>query len=156
MSASTLPILTNSALPPDVSHMYIDSDGAVRLGRGGELIEFRFSFMDVPFSATTRQVQSGPIVQLSGEIAPLPYSAEGLVVRRSVMAIIDASQELIYSRLAISKYKTILCVGKAPFTRPATPAELIAAAASVLVEVEPFLQLLAEILPTWPKTPAAL
>jgi hypothetical protein len=100
-------------------------------------------------------VQSGPIVQISGEIAPLPYSAEGQVMRRSVMAIIEASQELLYARLAISKHKTILCVGKAPFVLPATPVDLISAAASVLVEVKPFLQILAEILPTWPKAPAA-
>lgn len=156
MSISILPMLANSTLPPGVDHMHIETDGTVRLGRGGELIEFRFKFMDVPFSATTRQVQSGPIVQISGEIAPLPYSAEGLVMRRSVMAIIDASQELLHSRLAISKHKTILCVGKAPFVLPATPLDLISAATSVLLEVKPFLQLLAEILPTWPKAPAAV
>jgi len=156
VSISILPMLANSTLPPDVGHMHIEDDGTVRLGRGGELIEFRFRFMDVSFSATTRQVQSGPVVQISGEIAPLPYSAEGQVVRRSVMAIIDASQELLHSRLAISKHKTILCVGKAPYVTPATPVDLISAAASVLLEVKPFLLLLAEILPTWPKAPAAV
>ncbi len=144
-------MLANSTLPPGVDHMHIEADGRVRLGSGGELIEFGFSFMDVPFTASTRQVQTGPIIQISGEIAPLPYTAEGIVVRRSVVAIIAASQELAYSRLAISKQKTILCVGKAPFTIPATPAELIAAATSVILEVKPFLQILAEILPTWPK-----
>ncbi|WP_374377143.1 hypothetical protein [Dongia sp.] len=151
MSIQILPMLANSTLPPGVDHMHIEADGRVRLGSGGELIEFGFSFMDVPFTASTRQVQTGPIIQISGEIAPLPYTAEGIVVRRSVVAIIAASQELAYSRLAISKQKTILCVGKAPFTIPATPAELIAAATSVILEVKPFLQILAEILPTWPK-----
>lgn len=156
MSISILPMLATSTLPPGVDHMHIEDDGTIRLGRGGELVEFGFKFMDVPFSATTRQVQSGPVVQISGEIAPLPYSAEGQVIRRSVMAIIDASQESLHSRLAISKHKTILCVGKAPYTIPATPIDLISAATSVLLEVRPFLLLLAEILPTWPKAPATV
>jgi hypothetical protein len=151
VSPSILPMLANSTLPPGVDHMHIATDGTVRLGKGGELVEFGFSFMDVPFTATTRQIQSGPIIQISGEIAPLPYSAEGVVMRRSALAIIEASQDLAQSRLAISKDKTILCVGKAPFSMPATPVDLIAAVASVILEVKPFLQILAEILPSWPK-----
>ncbi len=143
-------MLANSTLPPGVDHMHIGEDGTVQIGKGGQLIEFGFSFMDVPFTATTRQVQSGPIVQISGEIAPLPYSAEGLVVRRSVMAVITASQELEHARLAISKHKTILCVGKGHFDLPAKPADLIAAVTGVILEVRPYLQMLAEILPTWP------
>ncbi len=154
MSNSILPMLANSELPPGVDHLHITTEGSVRLGRGGELIEFGFSFMDVPFTASTRQIQSGPVVQISGEIAPLPYSAEGLVVRRSAMAIIDASQDLAHARLAISKHKTILCVGKAPFSIPATPVDLISSVASIILEVKPFLQILAEILPTWPKSAA--
>jgi hypothetical protein len=144
-------MLAANTLPPGVDHLHFDAGGAVRIGRGGGLVEFGFHFMDVRFTATTRQIQSGPVVQISGEIAPLPYSAEGLVVRRSAVAIIEASQQLTHTRLAISKYKTILCVGKAPIISPSTPVDLIAAAVSVMLEVKPFLQILAEILPTWPK-----
>mgnify|MGYP000273493476 CR=1 FL=1 len=144
-------MLANNTLPPDVDQMHIDAAGAVRIGRGGGLVEFGFRYMDVRFTANTRQIQSGPIVQISGEIAPLPYSAEGVAIRRSAMAIIDASQELTHTRLAISKQKTILCVGKAPVVSPWTPTDLIAATVSVILEVRPFLLILAEILPTWPK-----
>lgn len=151
MPLEILPMLAQNTLPPGVDHVHIDTGGAVRIGRGGGLVEFSFRFMDVRFNANTRQIQSGPILQISGDIAPLPYSAEGVTVRRSAMAIIDASQELPHTRLAISKYKTILCVGKAPVVSPWTPVDLIAAAASVVLEVKPFLQILAEILPSWPK-----
>lgn len=120
------------------------------MGGSGGLVEFHFRYMDVPFSANTRRIQSGPIVQISGEVAPLPYSAEGIAIRRSTMAIIGASQELGHTRLAISKYKTILCVGKAPIEEPWGPVDLIAAAANIVLEVRPYLQMLAEILPAWP------
>lgn len=146
-----LPMLATNTLPAGVDQLHFDAAGAVRIGRGGGLVEFGFRFMDVPFTAITRQIQSGPILQIAGEIAPLPYSAEGLVVRRSAIAIIDASQELRHTRLAVSKQKTILCVGRAPVVEPWTPVDLIAAATSVLLEVKPYLQILAEILPTWPK-----
>ena len=147
----TIEMLASNTLPPGVDQMHIDAAGHLRIGRGGGLVEFGFHFMDIPFTANTRQIQAGPIVQISGEIAPLPYSAEGIVVRRSAIAIIDASQDLAHTRLAISKQKTILCVGKAPLSEPWTPIDLIAAAASVIIEVRPYLQMLAEILPSWPK-----
>lgn len=151
MTLDSLPMLTTNTLPVGVDQLHFDAAGAVRIGRGGGLVEFAFRFMDIRFVANTRQIQSGPIVQISGEIAPLPYSAEGVAVRRSTIAIIDASQELAHTRLAVSKYKTILCVGKAPVVSPWTPKDLIVATASVMLEVKPFLQILAEILPSWPK-----
>ena len=144
-------MLATNTLPAGVDQLHFDATGTVRIGRGGGLVEFAFRFMDIPFTANTRQIQSGPILQIAGEIAPLPYSAEGLAVRRSTIAIIDASQELPQVRLAVSKHKTILCIGRAPVVAPWTPVDLIAAATSVLLEVRPFLQILAEILPTWPK-----
>lgn len=144
-------MLARKMLPSEMDHLQLDQDGKLRLGRGGGLVEFTFFYMDVPFSAVTRQIQSGPIVQISGEIAPLPYSAEGTSIRRATIAIIDASQDLAHTRLAVSKQKTILCVGKAPISEPWAPVDLIAAAASVIIEIRPYLQMLAEVLPAWPK-----
>lgn len=143
-------MLARKMLPAEIGHLRLDDEGKLRINRGGGLVEFSFSFMDVPFNANTRQIQSGPVVQISGEVAPLPYSAEGVTVRRATMAIIAASETLEHTRLAISKQKTILCVGKAPIEEPWGPVDLIAAAASVIIEVRPYLQMLAEILPAWP------
>ena len=84
-----------------------ENRASIRMGRSGGLVEFQFSYMDVRFSANTRQIQSGPIVQISGEVGPLPYSAEGIEIRRSTMAIIDASQSLDHTRLAISSGITL-------------------------------------------------
>jgi hypothetical protein len=148
-------MLARNELPADVGHVRLDEEGRLRIGRGGGLVEFKFTYMDVVFSANTRQIQSGPIVQISGEVAPLPYSAEGIEIRRSTMAIINASQTMEYVRFAISKQKTILCVGKAPISEPWDPIDLIAAAASVILEIHPCLQMLAEILPAWPSRRSA-
>lgn len=143
-------MLARKVLPAEVGHLRLDDEGRLRINRSGGLVEFQFSYMDVPFNANTRRIQSGPVVQISGEVAPLPYSAEGITVRRSTMAIISASEMLEHTRLAISKQKTILCVGKAPIEEPWGPVDLIAAAASLILEVRPYLQMLAEILPAWP------
>lgn len=153
-SIVTMDMLAKNMLPAEVSHLRIDDAGKVRMGRSGGLVEFQFSYMDVRFSANTRQIQSGPIVQISGEVGPLPYSAEGIEVRRSTMAIIDASQSLDHTRLAISKFKTILCVGRGPIQENWGPVDLIAAAAGVILEIRPYLQILAEILPAWPNRSA--
>lgn len=149
-SIVTMDMLAKKVLPAEVSHLQIDDEGKVRMGRSGGLVEFQFSYMGVRFNANTRRIQSGPIVQVSGEVGPLPYSAEGIAIRRSTMAIIDASQALEHARLAISKQKTILCVGRGPTQENWGPVDLIAAAAGVILEIRPYLQILAEILPAWP------
>lgn len=143
-------MLARKLLPSDVDHVRIGDDGRLQVGRGGGLVRFAFTYMDVAFNANTRLIESGPVVQISGEVAPLPYSAEGIAIRRSAMAIIDASQSLEQARFAISKKKTILCVGKAPIAEPWQPVDLIAAAASIILEIRPCLQMLAEVMPAWP------
>ncbi|TDQ80606.1 hypothetical protein A8950_3141 [Dongia mobilis] len=143
-------MLAKKLLPEDVSHLHLDDSGKLSIGRSGGLVEFGFTYMDVAFAANTRLIESGPVVQISGEVAPLPYSAEGVAVRRSAMAIINASQSLGHTRFAISKHKMIICVGKAPIEQPWGPVDLISAAATIILEIRPCLQMLAEILPAWP------
>lgn len=150
----TMEMLAKKLLPADVDHLRIGEDGKLRIGRTGGLVEFQFAFMGVRFNANTRQIQSGPIVQISGDIAPLPYSAEGVPLRRSVMAIISATQELEQMRLAVSKQKTILCAGRAPIEEAWTPVDMIAATSGMILEIKPYLEMLADILPTWPSRAA--
>ncbi len=142
-----LPLLTKQAVPPEVGHLRIETDGTVRLGRAGEVVEFGFTYLGRRFIAGTRMTQAGTILQLSGEIAPVPYSAEGIGARRAAIAIISASQALRHARLVITKTKQICCIGKIPVAQPWTPVELITGATSIMLEIQPFLHALMEVLP---------
>lgn len=142
-----LPFLTKQTVPPEVDNLRIEADGTVRLGRAGEVVEFGFTYLNRRFTASTRMIQSGPILQISADIAPVPYSAEGIETRRAAIAIISSSQGLRHARLVITKSKQICCIGKIPVKQPWTPVDLISAATRIILEIRPYLQALMEVLP---------
>ena len=143
-----LPLLSRQTLPPAVDSLRINTDDTVRLGRAGEVVEFGFTYLDRQFTASTRVARSGPIPQISANIAPAPYSAEGIGTRRAAIAIVSARQVLAHARLVIAKTKRICCIGKMTVNQPWTPVDPIAAVTRIMLEIQPYLQAPLEVLPT--------
>ncbi|HVJ42628.1 MAG TPA: hypothetical protein VM639_14080 [Dongiaceae bacterium] len=137
--------------PQALDRIQFEQDGSVRVGERGRPLEFSFGFQGLRFGANTRQIDSGTILQVAADIAADPYSVEGATLRRSVHAVIDASQALPYSRLVITKQKRIFCIGKAALPTPAAPKDLLSGAVEILLDIKPYLEMLAEILPNWPR-----
>jgi hypothetical protein len=146
------PLLNLQQLPPEEPRLRINADGSLQIGRKDGQIEFAFHFLGMTFEANTRPTASGTVVQVSAEIAPLPYSAEGVATRRAVIAILDASQALSDARLVVSKNRWIYCIGKAALPDDWEPKDVIAAATRLVLEVKPYLAMLQEALPPRPKT----
>ncbi len=147
--------MTQVALPPTtpeaLDHIQFAQDGSVRIGRPGKSIEFAFGYQGLRFGASTRLVEGGTILQVAADIAPDPYTVEGITLRRAVHAVIDASQQLSSSRLIVTRQKRIFCIGKASISSPSTPVDLLSSAIEILLEIKPYLDLLAEVLPSWPR-----
>jgi hypothetical protein len=146
---------TKVALPlmkPDgLDHIQFTQDGAVRIGRPGKSLEFAFGYQGLRFGANTRLIEGGAILQLAADIAPDPYTVEGITLRRSVHAVIEATHHLISSRLIVSRQRRIVCIGKAGVNSPTAPVDLLSGAIEILLEIKPYLDMLAEILPNWPR-----
>jgi hypothetical protein len=96
-------------------------------------------------------VEGGSILQVAADIGPDPYTVEGITLRKSVHAVIEASQHLICSRLIVSRQRRIFCIGKASVTSPTAPVELLSGAIEIVLEIKPYLDMLAEVLPNWPR-----
>jgi len=143
----TLPLLALQAVPPEEPRLHINPDGSLQVGRADGQIEFAFHYLGFPFEANTRPTASGQMVQLSAEIGPVPFSAEGIGVRRAVLAIIDASQLMPEARLVISRHRWIYCIGKGALPPDWQPRHAIAATARLVLEVRPYLIMLSEALP---------
>jgi hypothetical protein len=138
--------------PPEaLDRIQFEQDGSVSVGHAGRPVEFSFGYQGLRFSANTRRIDSGTILQVAADVAPDPYSVEGATLRRSVHAIIDASQFLSNCRLIITKQKRICCIGKAQILQPSAPTDLLSGAVEIILEVKPYLDMLAEILPNWPR-----
>lgn len=150
MNLKALPLLKLQPLPPEEPRLRVTADGTLQIGRKEGQIEFGFTYMGFNFEAHTRPTANGSVLQLSAEIAPLPYSAEGVATRRAVIAILEASQATAEVRLVISKHRWIYCIGKAALTPGWEPEQVIAAATRLVLEVKPYLQMLREVLPRRP------
>jgi hypothetical protein len=147
MTKVVLPPMTPEAL----DHIQFAQDGSIRIGRPGKPIEFAFGYQGLRFGASTRLVEGGTILQVAADIAPDPYTVEGITLRRSVHAVIEASQQLVCSRLIVTRQKRIFCIGKATIASPSAPVELLSGAIEIVLEIKPYLDMLAEILPHWPR-----
>ena len=148
MNLKALPLLKLHEIPPEEPRLRVNPDGTLQIGRKDGQIEFAFQFLGFSFEANTRPTAQGTVVQLSAEIAPLPYSAEGVAARRVTIAIIEASQAMPEARLVISKHRWIYCIGKAGLPEPWEPQDVIIATTRLVLEVKPYLLMLREALPT--------
>ncbi|HEX9448912.1 MAG TPA: hypothetical protein VF920_13065 [Dongiaceae bacterium] len=123
----------------------------MRVGQLGKPLEFSFAYQGLRFGANTRRVDSGTILQVAADVAPDPYSVEGASLRRAVHAIIDASHALSNCRLVVTRQKRIFCIGKAAVPESSMPKDVISGAVEIVLEIKPYLDMLAEILPAWPR-----
>jgi hypothetical protein len=137
--------------PQALDRIHFEQDGSVRVGQAGRPLEFSFAYLGLRFGASTRMVDSGTILQVAADVAPDPYSVEGASLRRAVHAIIDASHELNNCRLVVTKQKRIFCIGKATVPQSSAPVDVISGAVEIVLEIKPYLDMLAEILPNWPR-----
>ncbi|MDY0882695.1 hypothetical protein ACFPL7_07025 [Dongia soli] len=137
--------------PNSLDHIHFAQDGSVRIGRSGKPIEFSFIYQGLCFNAGTRMVEGGAILQVAADIGPDPYTVEGITLRKSVHAVIEATQQLICSRLIVSRQRRIFCIGKASVASPTAPVELLSGAIEIVLEIKPYLDMLAEVLPHWPR-----
>ena len=150
MNLKPLPLIHADGIPPDEPRLRFKSDGSLEIGSPGGQIEFGFKFMGRRFEANTRPTAQGMVLQLSAEIGPVPYSAEGSGIRSAVFAVIDASQMMDGARLVISQHRWIYCIGKAMLKDNWTQNDAISASVRLALTVKPYLQMLADILPNRP------
>lgn len=149
-----MPTSISTPRPDELNGLDFLPDGTVALSNAKSNVEFAFRAYGLTFSANTRLVESGPVLQIAAEIGSDPYTAEGSHLRDCAHAVINASQQTPACRLMVSRQKRIYCVGRARVSDPWTPTTLIAAAAGLILEVRPYLLVLRDILPKWPRAGA--
>jgi hypothetical protein len=145
-----MPNNMNTPVPDEMGGLDFLADGTVALSDHKANVEFSFQAYGLTFTANTRLIESGPVLQIAADIGCDPYTAEGSDLRDSAHAVIRASHDIPACRLMVSRQKRIYCVGRVQVAAPWTPTTLLAAAAGLILEVRPYLLVLRDILPKWP------
>jgi hypothetical protein len=130
-------------------HALSHASTALQIGRLDRQIEFGFRLMGLKFAANTHPGEGLAVLQLSAEVGPVPYSAEGVAARRTALSIIESSQALPEARLIISRNRWIYVIGKSALSDAWTAAEAISATTRLVLQVKPYLTMLLDVLPNW-------
>jgi hypothetical protein len=142
-------MLGRPPVPDAMDKLDFLADGSVSLTQHRGTLEFSFEAVGLRFNATTRMIDSGPVLQISSDIAPDPYSAEGGSMRSAAHAVIEASHGSPSCRLMVSRQRRIFCVGRARLDSTFTPTSLLTSAVELVLEARPYLTVLRDILPNW-------
>lgn len=147
MQSTHVAYIAKQPIPIEFNTIVVREDGSVERYSPGRPVAFQFAFLGIPFTAHTQTEDDHPILHLSGEVGPVPYSAESIPVRRATHAILRATWSLPHVRLVAWPAGRIRATGRIPLSRPLTPVALISAVASVMLDLRPYLDLLGEFLP---------
>ncbi len=128
-----------------VGDLEIGEDGRIRLRSGDRPLCFAFAFRGADFEA---RMETSPeaLITLSAELGKVPYSMEQGTDRRATQRIVEATADLPGGRIEISESQDMSLVATAQPPSPLTPASVMAAITSLLLDFGPYIDLLRETL----------
>jgi hypothetical protein len=105
----------------------------------------RFTYRDVPFIGRVERQGEKAILHLTGEIGPLPFSVRAARRRRrALMTLAAGTSKTLAWR--ISARQEISVDGSIVLTHPLTPAATVAGVIQLLIQADPCLALLLDVL----------
>jgi hypothetical protein len=147
--------LAETAFPLEVNSLYVDADGELnRIDPRERPFGFRFECLGLRFAAVTRVRKGTLLLQLVANVGPVPYTAESQDRRRDALAIIRSSLALPHINMGMSRDRQIEIVGEFPLPEPLTPVSVVSAAAELVLEIKPYITLLADFVPAASPRPA--
>lgn len=141
-----LALLINGRPPFQIGDLEFSEDGQIRLRSGDQPLCFAFAFRGADFEARMETTPES-LITLSAELGKVPYSMEQGANRSATQRIVKATANLPGGRIEISESQDISLVATAQPPSPLTPASVMAAITSLLLDFGPYIDLLRECLP---------
>lgn len=115
--------------------------GTTPASASGE-VRFRFCFHEVPFEARTIRRDGRPLLLLTGDLGPLPFTIESPARRRRLRKVMAAAQRGSGLVWDVTQEQRIRVTGETDLGASLTPTAMIAGAATLLLACRPYLDLL--------------
>lgn len=127
--------------------------GSLLFDRGGQIVQrqdgrplrFCFEYRDAPYEVEV-QLGSDSRLRLTGLFGGLPYTAECPAVRPLILKLIESSKGFKRGQLSVSAERQIELQAQAPLSDTPTPASIMAAVITLLLEFKPCVELLKDML----------
>lgn len=104
-------------------------------------LAFSFKCYGVTFIADGFDGEAGPTLQVSGNLGPLPYSAECVENRKAIGDILSLSPEFLSLRMSLSSGNNIIVEGELPLGGSVTPSRIVATASAFAVAARPLIEI---------------
>ena len=134
-----MPRLSPFMIPTSFADLELTADGPAV--QAVAPIAFGFTYAGIAFEAYADRSDEQPKLSIRGHVGTLPFSAEGMQRRTDLKSIIAASQET-GCRLTLDERQAIWLDADIDVETPMTPTSLIAAAAAVIANCKPWLDML--------------
>lgn len=105
-------------------------------------LSFSFMCYGVEFSADGYEGEEGPTLQLSGNLGPIPYSAESTVNRKVIGEILALSPEFLNLRMSLSEGNDVVVEGELPLGGSITPSRIVATASAFVASAKPLIEVI--------------
>jgi hypothetical protein len=143
LNAQAVEILGRQNLPLPLNAIAVDASGKVLRTERDKLV-FSFAFAGTRFDATAALGGGNKLnLALTGDLGPMPYSAESRVARTAVLDMVAAGA-FSFGRFTVAKNQMIRIEGAIPVEHPLTPVALLTALTAFLVDLKPHLDSFAQ------------
>jgi hypothetical protein len=139
--------IASQALPIEINSVSVCSEGVIEPRSKESPVAFRFAFLGHRFSGQAFATADGAHLTIGSDLLPLPYSIESRQRRQRALALLRATRNLPHTRLLTGANMSVRAVGEIPIERPLTAGRVIGGITVLLIELMPYLALVAEFLP---------
>lgn len=138
-----LDFLGDGTVPLEFQSLSVDADGTVTRKAPPSSFAFHFTYLEIPFSASVSEKGSKIYLNIEADFGPLPYTAEAPKLRKPMLALLDALKDEGTFRLSLNPQKRIILEGEMLVEYALTPVNIISSMTTLLVQTDPYLELIA-------------
>jgi len=137
-------LVSDQSTPLEAGFLEIGEDGTVRRRPPGPSI-CAFEYRGAPFQALIVAGDEAR-VRLTANLGKMPFSAESPIARRLIAQLIAGAERLPRGRIALGPGNEIVLETEEAPPAPRTPVSVMATIIALLLDIKPYLELLAELL----------
>ena len=110
-------------------------------------VDISFHCFGMPFSVRAAAGPDGLLLKLAGVVGHLPYSIESRFAREALSALLSRDPANCHAQLTLDRDHRIMVQGEMPLDGAATPARIVATAATIVASAKPLIELVQLYLP---------
>lgn len=130
----------------EVRSVSVGSDGQLAVETPAPPSRFRFTFHGAVFHVRLAPLASGFRLQISATLGHIPFTAEGVMLRNSVLEALRATDTLERIEFVVAHGQQVVLIANADVMEPSLPEAVLHETSIILHQARPYMTLLQTML----------